>query len=608
MSTPRPPATETTQVRAGRNDPCRCGSGRKYKQCCGAARAFGMAELAPDLHRVASALAPAGPEPAERLMRRLAELRRAGRFADTLMPLRRLVLRDPANPRAHNDLGLTYRLCHQLPEAIGCFERAIALKPDYANAYYNLGVALEHQGRETAAIGAYRHSIAAAPKLADAHRKLAVLLVAQGATAEASACFARAAALTTDPVAKRVTRANELLFADELGEAEKWLRRALALAPRNAEIRRILGIVLQKRGDFEAASVEFEQAMALDPSDVSVYYYLTISKKIGETDRPLVDRMSAQLGRPDLVQRDRVGLNFGLGKAFDDLGDYAAAMRHFDEANLLVRTDLAFDRAGFAADNDRLIRCFTAARFAANRGLGAPDELPILIVGMPRSGTTLVEQIISAHPLVGAGDELEFWHRAPAFIDATSDEVDPTTVRRTGAEYCALLRRIAPQMLRVTDKMPANFRLLGPIHLALPQARIVHVRRQPIDTCLSNYFTWFSRAQSHAYDLDDLVFYYREYERLMTHWRTLLPAERLFEIDYEELITDREEATRRLIAFSGLDWDDACLRPESNDRLIKTASLWQARQPVYRTSVERWRRYEPWLGALRQLAPDAGPL
>jgi hypothetical protein len=153
----------------------------------------------------------------------------------------------------------------------------------------------------------------------------------------------------------------------------------------------------------------------------------------------------------------------------------------------------------------------------------------------------------------------------------------------------------------VTDKNPFNFLYLGAIHLALPSSHFIHCRRDPIDTCLSIYFTPFATPQAFAYDRNDLVFYFREYERLMAHWRAALPSDRLLEVEYESLIADRESLTRRMIAFCGLAWDDACLAPESNQRLVRTASVWQARQPVYSTSVERWRRYEPWLGELVQL-------
>jgi hypothetical protein len=173
-----------------------------------------------------------------------------------------------------------------------------------------------------------------------------------------------------------------------------------------------------------------------------------------------------------------------------------------------------------------------------------------------------------------------------------------------GADYLALLRRIGPDAARVTDKNPFNFLHLGAIQLTLPGSRAIHCRRDPIDTCLSVYFTRFATPLAFAYDRGDLVFYYRQYERLMAHWRALTPADRLLEIDYEALVSDREAVTRRMIAFCGLPWDAACLAPEGNSRRVNTASVWQARQPVYGSSVERWRRYEPWLGELGQLRTD----
>jgi len=168
-------------------------------------------------------------------------------------------------------------------------------------------------------------------------------------------------------------------------------------------------------------------------------------------------------------------------------------------------------------------------------------------------------------------------------------------------DYLALLRRIGPNALRVTDKNPFNFLWAGLIHQALPNARFIHCRRDPIDTCLSIYFTRFASAQPFAYDRGDLLFYYRQYQRLMAHWQSVLPPDRLLEIDYQELTADPEQQTRRIVAFCGLAWDDGCLAPERNERRVRTASIWQARQPVYRSSVERWRNYQPWLGELAEL-------
>ena len=242
-----------------------------------------------------------------------------------------------------------------------------------------------------------------------------------------------------------------------------------------------------------------------------------------------------------------------------------------------------------------------------HRDLGSPSELPALILGMPRSGTTLVEQIVSSHPEVRAGDELPFWNRAAEeFSRLGESESRKGFFSRVASDYEAALRAIAPAASRVTDKMPGNFLWIGLFHLAFPKARIIHCRRHPVDTCLSNYFTNFASPMPFTNDKEHLAFYYKCYRRLMAHWRAALPPGTMLDVDYEELVADRERMTRRMIGFLGLEWSDACLRPEDNPRIVRTASMWQARQPVYRSSTERWRRYEPWLGALAGLLDESG--
>jgi tetratricopeptide (TPR) repeat protein len=314
----------------------------------------------------------------------------------------------------------------------------------------------------------------------------------------------------------------------------------------------------------------------------------------------LVDQLEEMLQRPGRPDFDRALLHFALGKAYDDLGTYARAIQHFDAANELEHRRLNFDREAFVTRIDRLIETFTPAFFAgqvasSQVASSMPSELPVCIIGMARSGTTLVEQIMSSHRAVRAGGELTFWSdRGAAASDAAS-------VQRLAMDYLALLRRIAPDASRVTDKNPFNFLWTGLIHAALRGARFIHCRRDPIDTCLSIYFTRFATRQEFAYDRGNLAFYYRQYERLMAHWRKLLPSNRLLEIDYEVMTADAERQTRRMVEFCGLEWDDACLKPERNQRVVRTASMWQARQPVYRSSVSRWRNYEPWLGELASL-------
>jgi hypothetical protein len=227
---------------------------------------------------------------------------------------------------------------------------------------------------------------------------------------------------------------------------------------------------------------------------------------------------------------------------------------------------------------------------------------------MPRSGTTLVEQILSSHPRIAGAGELPFWRQQAIALDEVDHPgtIDEAASRRIAGEYLAVLRHSSAMAARITDKMPFNFLWIGLIRLVFPHARFIHCRRHPVDTCLSIYCTSLESIRGFAGDRDDLVFFYREYTRLMDHWRAVLPIDRFIEVDYESLTADLENQARRLIAFCGLEWDAACLRPEQNSRTVQTASKWQARQPIYRSSVERWRSYEPWLGSLRDLMPQQG--
>jgi hypothetical protein len=212
-----------------------------------------------------------------------------------------------------------------------------------------------------------------------------------------------------------------------------------------------------------------------------------------------------------------------------------------------------------------------------------------------------VEQILSSHPAIAAGGELTAWNTADIEVNEATGTFDAPRARAATAKYLSVLHRVGPSAARVTDKLPLNFLRLGAIHTLLPDARIIHCQRDPIDTCLSIYTTLFKSRVGFAAKKDDLVFFYRLYQRLMAHWQKVLPAGVLMDVQYESLVANREAETRRLIAFTGLDWDQSCMRPEQNTRSISTASAWQARQPVYTSSLRRFRNYEPWLGELAQL-------
>ncbi|HLG88963.1 MAG TPA: sulfotransferase [Alphaproteobacteria bacterium] len=532
-------------------------------------------------------------------------LNEQGKTSDAIEVLENALRLSPHDPVVYNNLGLLHLAAQDLARAVDCFEKAIALDPDLATGHYNLGAARERQRDHDAAAACYRKAIALSPTMGEAYSRLGNLLQSRGDSDGAVECFRCASELAPDTPRGLVERAKILLIEEKVGEAEGCLRRSLAVDAANAEAHALLGDLLSESGRFEDAARSLREAIRLDPERVSAYHNLVLAKKATDDDRRLIETMAGLVNEPGRTDFERSLLHFALGKAFDDLGEHQNAIRHFDEGNRIEYRNFAFDRTAWRKSIDQLISTFTADFFARKAPLGSQSEIPILILGMPRSGTTLVEQIVSNHPKVGAGGELRFWNdRATALGGAIASRLD-TEIPELAEEYLALLRRIDPDAARITDKMPFNFIWLGLIHLAFPKAKIIHCRRNPLDTCLSIYFLRFATRQAFAYDRGDLAFYYREYQRLMAHWRQVLPGDRLLEIDYEMLIADREAVTRRMIGFCGLEWNDACLRHEDNRRVVKTASLWQVRQPIYQSSVERWRQYEPWLGELRELLPGA---
>ena len=423
---------------------------------------------------------------------------------------------------------------------------------------------------------------------------------------EAIGCFRRAAATGPKTSFGRLGAARALLTEDRDAEAETALRRALALDPANAMALDLLGNLLSEHGRFGEAEECFKRAVAIAPLLAGSYYDLVRCRLVTSGDEELLERMEAALVTPGLEMAQRLRLHLALGKAAGDLGDYGLAMRHLDEADAVRRGSTPFDSASFDSEIDRMIDRCTSDLIARAPELGSADAAPVLIVGMPRSGTTLVEQIISSHPDVAAGGELNFWNeRGGVWHQAGGAGVEAPFLRQAAADYLAHLRTIGPSAARVTDKMPFNFLWAGLIHLALPHATIIHCRRTAIDTALSIHQTHFHPGLAFPTGGAELVAYFRSYQRLTDHWRAVLPADRFIEVDYEDLTRAPEPAIRRIIAGCGLPWDDACLQPESNPRAVRTPSKWQTRQPIYRNSVERWRRYEPWLGALGALLDEA---
>jgi tetratricopeptide (TPR) repeat protein len=403
-----------------------------------------------------------------------------------------------------------------------------------------------------------------------------------------------------------ICQAKLLVEQENPAAAEEPLRRAVDREPQNSDAHCLLGSVLMQLGRFTDAAAAYDLGLALNRRQIAAYYELAHVKKLSEVDRPLIAQLEWLLQENGLANEERADLHFALGKAYDDLGEYHSAIGHFDEGNRLTYRRTSYDQSAHAAAVNRQVAMFTADFFSRNAALGCDVETPILIVGMPRSGTTLVEQMLSSHPEVAAGGELAFWGDwAPELRISAAGNIDPNWANQVASEYQALLAGISPTARRVTDKRPQNFHYIALIHAVFPRGRIIHCRRHPVDTCLSICFQNFARRIDFAYDRTDLLAFYSQYQKLMAHWRSVLPADRFLEIQYEELVANREPWTRKMIEFCGLDWDDAWLHSERNRRPVRTASVWQVRQPVYTTSVARWRHYEPWLGCLRELLSDS---
>ncbi len=555
---------------------------------------------------------PAAPQQVAPLLALATKLLRAGRPADAIAPLLDAALLQPSNPIIQHDLGLACLEVGRLPDAIAALQRAVASNPRYTDAYFRLGIALEKLGNIGGAIVAYERATKLLPSLTEAWFRAGALVYTLGHRDQAIGCFRRAAATGDRNSFGRLGKARALLTEDRNQEAEQVLRETLVADPRNAMAYDLLGNLLTEFGRFDEARACFERAIAIAPMLAGSYYELVRCRPVTSDGDGLLQGMQAALATPGLEAAQLLRVHLAIGKAAEDLDDYGLAMRHFDAADAVRRGTVRFDSVAFSTEIDRLIARCRPEWIARAPELGSSDATPVLIIGMPRSGTTLVEQIVSMHPEVGAGAELHFWnqrgaewHRSCSAGNAAAGNEKPFLVSeflaKATADYLGVLRAIAPKAARVTDKMPFNFLWAGLVHVAFPRAIIIHCRRTAIDTALSIHQTHFRPGLAFPTGGAELVAYFRDYQRLIDHWRSVLPADRFIEVDYEDLTRAPEPVIRRIIAACGLAWDDACLRPECNPRAVNTPSKWQARQPIYCTSVARWRRYEPWLGPLRAL-------
>ena len=686
------------ELNPGRNDPCPCGSERRYKSCCGrlaepplalqtdtsaeprAAELARLSGLMDGAHyaeleaatgtlleqhprsallwqllglahtrqnkdpRHALAMAvQCAPQDAVAHLNLANALGRCGQLAEAAASYRRALEADPEFAEAHNNLG---ELCLELGrtgEALASCQEALRIRPDFAEAHQNAGKALVRLGRFDEAARSCRHALAINPEyaeayntlgsaqlalaapsdaiesfgravaikpaFAEAHANLARALRGSGRLADAVAGFRRALELKPDLVLAHTELATALRLQRRSEEAEQSCRRALLLDPQCAAAVVVLAELRADAGQFAEAEELFCRALRLDPASPEAWAGLARVRRMTPADREWLAAMQRLVEQGMPPQRELL-LRYAIGKHLDDLGDFSGAFDNYRSANQLAKScGLVHVPGALSRTVDLIIRAYDGQWVGRQRPALPRAARPVFIIGMLRSGTSLAEQILASHPQIYGAGELTFWSETAAAALTEVGGADVRALRMSEAaladcadRYLKMLRELAPDALRVVDKLPTNFLHLGLIATGLPGARIIHLVRHPIDTCLSIYFQHFEAANTYANDLTDLAHYYREYRRLMQHWRTVLPPGTILEVPYEGLVGDLPAWTRRMLDFVGVSWDERCLDFDRTVRPVVTASKWQVRQKLYGSSVGRWRRYESFVGPLMPLA------
>lgn len=644
-------------MKVGRNLPCPCGSGKKYKNCCSAHNS------APD--KIAS----------DALFMQAQKAHSEGRLAQAQALYASIMDRDPNHPEASHYQGLLYHQTGRTQLALPLIERSLTLRPQNKSFLTNAGLIYQAVGDWKKAESVYRALTKLPPQDDMTWSNLGRMLMERGNIGEAEQAYRKAASFAESNTEYAKNLGITLLKLGRPGDAEEALhcfKKVIVADPNDAEAHNNLGIalgLLNRRdealaearmaiqldpstwqpwlnlaqihlrndevesalevyqsgielatdkdmfnftlghtlnllGKFDTALTFFRRAYEKNPKDLGSLSQFISHQKFTDTNDPLLLKARAAVDAATIENESITSLCFALGKIMDKLEQYEDAFAYYQRGNHLRSKSLHFNREAYSQYIDSIIQQYGADTIEKQRSSGNPSEIPIYIVGMPRSGTTLTEQIITSHPLVAGGGERGFWGETERAREGKGmpDKADVEVITQACLEdLSGIIKASDKQATRVTDKMPHNFQHVGLIHIAFPNARIIHVRRHPVDNCLSIYFQSFRSDHPYAYDLGNLAFYRREYERLMDHWQNVMPADRYFEFNYEDLVADQEGMSRKLIEFCGLEWNDACLNYHENKRAIKTASIWQVRQKIYSSSVERWRHYEHHIAPLMPL-------
>jgi tetratricopeptide (TPR) repeat protein len=588
--------------------------------------------------RTVIAAAPTFAKPHEDLGYLLVQANRPG---DALPLLERATRLDPSLERAWFTLGKAFALLRRGPEADAAFEKSFELSPERRL----MALAAEHQkeGRIEEAERIYRRVLRQNPRNVDAMRLLA--LIAQNADhaddaetlleqaiaiapdfmlaildlgrlrkeqdryGEALECLDRAIELEPSQPQAHYLRASTLARASFTHEAIDAYRQCLKLKPAHIGALLGLGHVLKAVGDYDEAVAAYNDCIRHAPESGETYWSLA-NLKTYRFDDPTIAEMETRAAAEVAGENSQSQVNFlfALGKAWEDRDDFGRAWEFYRRGNEKQRSEVHYDPVQTEVMNDRLIDVYTAELLESLRGTGDPDSSPIFILGLPRSGSTLLEQILASHSQVEGTSELPYIGRIATGLNRNRAdginypeamrELAPEHLRALGADYLAqarLHRRTGAA--RFVDKMPNNFPNVGLIALILPNAKIIDARRHPLDACLSCYRQLFAKGQNFTYDLTEIGEYYLQYQRMMDHWSRVLPG-RVLTMQYEEVVADFEPQVRRLLGFCGLPWEDACLQFHESERPVRTPSSEQVRQPIYDRSIGHWKHYEDWLGEL----------